>query len=91
MAISIKVNNKTYNRVVSYSNCGGLLEGLPDCWVYAELGEESEYINKAKDDPNTDFRIFKGCIVWACRSKEDLKARVGVEPPLTNQTVKIYY
>lgn len=90
MIIILKISPKAYKRAESYTNVVGLWEGKEDCWMYAELGEEFEYISRPKDDPNTDFRIFRGCTVSIAESEEDLKAGI-VATTLLNQTVKIYY
>lgn len=88
--IIIKISQKAFKRAESYSSVVGLWEGKKDCWMYAELGEEFEYISHPKDDANTDFRIFRDCTVSIAESQEDLKAGI-VATTLLNQTVKIYY
>lgn len=40
--------------------------------VYVELGTEEEYIPSPKDDPRTDYRLFRGCNVFVAETDEQL-------------------
>jgi hypothetical protein len=39
-------------------------------YVYIELGTEGEYISHPKDDPKTEYRLFRGCNVEYSETEE---------------------
>jgi hypothetical protein len=47
---------------------------VPNLYIYAELGEEGEYLPKDGDDPRADYRLFTNCYVEYYRTMEDLKS-----------------
>jgi hypothetical protein len=74
MIRTIKVICKDFDLATSLDGwVDGLIEGQQGMWVYVELGEEKEYIPKPKDDPHTDFRLFRGCDVYYGDSQEQLE------------------
>lgn len=46
--------------------------GVEFPYVFAELGKETSYKARTKDDPNTEFRRFVGCHAFATDTKEKL-------------------
>ncbi|MFN6568250.1 hypothetical protein [Dendronalium sp. ChiSLP03b] len=89
MLIRVKVSKAFFNKVQSNEWIDGLFQGNQGCWVYVELGEEYEYISSPKDDPKTEYRIFRGCDVFYADSLENLENEKYLGSA-ENQTVIIY-
>ena len=74
MILTLKVTREDFDLATPFDGwVDGLIEGQQGVWVYAELGKEEEYIPKPTDDPNTDFRLFRGCDIYYGDSQEQLE------------------
>lgn len=61
-----------------------------DIDVYVELGVEGNYRESAKDDPNTQYRLFRNCTIFYAASSEDLDAGIFVHETQENVVI-VYY
>jgi hypothetical protein len=89
MTLRIKVSKTAFSLAESNGWVDGLLSGKLECWVYVELGKEYEYNPSPKDDPKTEYRIFKGCDLFYADTLENLKKEEYLGNA-ENQTVIIY-
>ncbi len=90
MALKVKVTREDFNLAIPLDGwVDGLVKGRTGLWVYVELGEEQEYIPSPKDNPKTDFRLFRGCDVYYGDSQEQLETG-GYKAEEHDVTVVIY-
>ncbi len=61
-------------------------EAIP---AYVELGTESEYSPSPRDNPNTDYRLFRNCTINIA-STEDAVDSGDFDAIMTGATVVIY-
>lgn len=54
------VNKREFEQACSNGEVYGQFREL---YVYIELGEEREYRENPKDDPSTEYRLFRGCYI----------------------------
>ena len=90
MLLRIKVSRTEFQAACSDGWVDGQLQGRQGLYVYAELGQEQEYITRPNDDPKTSYRIFQGCAAYFARSQEQLDNGNYESENLANATVIIY-
>lgn len=91
MALRVKVTRSDFESATSDGWVDGLVQGRKGLWAYVELGTEQEYIPSSKDDPRTEYRLFRGCDVFFALSQEQLEALTdNTNAELVNETVILY-
>lgn len=70
--LEIKVSRDQFLKACSNREVKGknLERGVALPYVTVELGEETNYRARTKDDPKTEFRRFVRCYVWATDTEE---------------------
>ncbi len=59
-------------------------------YAYVELGKEEVYQESPKDDPNTQYKLFRNCRVFYAETLEDLRAGIFVHETDENILIVFY-
>lgn len=74
MILRVKAaNNNEFNAACSDGGAYGRVRGRSGLYVYADLGQEKEYIPSPKDDPQTEYRMFTGCDAYFADTEQQLR------------------
>jgi hypothetical protein len=70
MILKLKVSLVEFNAAESNGAVyGQLRKGI---YVYAELGQEKDYIERFRDDPKTRYRLFINCDAFFAETKAQI-------------------
>ncbi len=70
MALRVKVSVREFAAAESDGAVyGQLRKGV---YVYAELGQEKDYIEKSGDNPQTRYRLFTNCDAFFAETKTQI-------------------
>ena len=72
MILRIKTLREEFNSAVSGGYVYGEIIRKKSFPVYVDLGTEHNYQPSAKDDPNTEYKIFRTCSVYIAETEEKL-------------------
>jgi hypothetical protein len=89
MVLRVKVERSDFESATSYGWVDGLVQGRKDVCAYVELGAEQEYILSSRDNPRTEYRLFRECDVFFADSQEKLEA-LNYDGQVYNVTVILY-
>ncbi|MBV8884512.1 MAG: hypothetical protein JO235_11025 [Chroococcidiopsidaceae cyanobacterium CP_BM_RX_35] len=80
-------NQQEFNAATSEGAVYGKYLGV---YVYVELGKEEIYRGSLKDDPNTQYKLFRNCRVFYTETLEDLRAGICVHETDENILIVFY-
>jgi hypothetical protein len=90
MTLRIKATRSEFEAASTNGCVYGEIQGKRGLFVYAELGEEKEYIPSSKDNPMTEYRMFIGCDVYFAKTRAQLANGEFEAEELPNITLIIY-
>jgi hypothetical protein len=61
-----------FSRTLSAHGLQLVLSTDSEHYLYVDLGTEHNYQPSAKDDPNTEYKIFRTCSVYIAETEEKL-------------------
>lgn len=72
--LEVRVNREQYDKAYNEGEVKGKIVNPRSEFPYVliELGKKTNYKARSKDDPNTDFKRFVKCHVWATDTEEKL-------------------
>lgn len=91
MTVRIKATRKEFEAACTNGCVYGEIRGKRGLYVYAELGEERDYMPSVNDNPMTEYRMFTGCNLFFAKTREQLNNGDFEAEELPNITVVIYY
>jgi hypothetical protein len=89
MALRLKVSSLEFEAAETNGAVFGELRGQRGMFVYADLGQEKDYIEKPSDNPNTRYRLFLNCDVFVAKTQAQMDA-CEYETSILDVTVVIY-
>lgn len=89
MVFRIKVDRENFDAAESNGAVDGLFQGRLGLFAYVELGSEMDYISQPRDNPRTEYRVFRNCNIFFAASVEQLDAN-EFDGETFNVTVIIY-
>lgn len=92
MILRVKaVNSNEFSAACSDGGVYGRLRGRSDLYVYADLGQEKEYIPNPKDDPKTEYRMFTDCDAYFADTEQQLRDGDFRAEELHDVTLVVYW
>lgn len=92
MTIRVKaLSCKEFDAAIADGCVYGEYQGKRGVYVYADLGQELEYIPTPRDNPNTSYKMFVRSSVFFAKTKEQLFDGDFEAEDLPNVTVVVYY
>lgn len=77
--LNIKASYSEHKAARSNGCVYGLVNGIPGMFVYAELGEEDDYIPGSREDLRQDRRLFKQSKAFFALTEENLNEGIFEE------------
>lgn len=90
MVLRIRATRAEFEAACANGCVYGEIRGKRGLYVYAELGEEREYISSPNDNSTTEYRLFTNCDVYFAKTPEQLANGDFEAEELPNATVIIY-
>jgi hypothetical protein len=90
MSIRVKATRAEFEAACADGCVYGEIRGKRGLYIYAELGEEREYVSSPNDNPTTEYRLFTSCNVYFAKTREQLANGEFEAEELPNATVIIY-